>query len=194
MRLKNLTTVFIFFSLSCFVFSQNKTIEKKVITDSQGKKDSTESVIITKTEDITPRENMIIINPLKFILFYNVNFYKKVNQLAVVGGGIQFPTIKGINGFGINGEARIHFNKKAPRGFYLAPNISYNNLKSSGSSSSTNAFSIGVLVGWQWFPGDDFAMGLGIGIDHYFLSDSKNNFSNYDGSAPNIRFDIGYAW
>lgn len=191
---KYLTAVIIFISFSCFVFPQKKTTEKRVTTDAHGGKDSTESVIISRTEDITPRSNMIIINPLKFILFYNISYYKKLDQSLVLGGSIQTPTLKGINGFGFNAEARIHFNSKAPKGFYLAPNISYNNLRTDGSGSSANAISIGALIGWQWFPGDEFAMGLGIGVDHYFLSNSKNDFSNYNGSAPNIRFDIGYAW
>ena len=72
--------------------------------------------------------------------------------------------------------------------------VSFNNLSTSGSSSDAKVFSIGVLFGWQWFPGDDFAMGLGIGIDRYFLSNSKDVFTSYDGNVPAVRFDIGYAW
>jgi hypothetical protein len=52
-----------------------------------------------------------------------------------------------------------------------------------------------VLIGWQWSPGDDFAMGLGIGVDYYFgsLSSNDKNLGKYDGTATAIRFDIGYA-
>lgn len=173
---------------------QEKTVEKRVTTDSKGNRDSTEAVIISKTEDITPLKNIITINPLKFILFYNLNYYHKIDNTVVVGGGIQTPTLKDVQGFGINAEVRFHPSAKAPRGFYVAPNISFNTLTTSGSSSNANVFSIGILVGWQWFPGTDFAMGLGIGIDHYFLSNSKGSFSNYDGNAPALRFDVGYAW
>jgi len=52
------------------------------------------------------------------------------------------------------------------------------------------------LVGWQWFPGDQFAMGLGIGVDYtsdQFLT-TNDDFGRYDGTAPALRFDIGYAW
>lgn len=104
------------------------------------------------------------------------------------------PTISGIKGFGLNAEVRIHPSKKAIRGFYVAPNISFNSLGSSESNDDATATSLGVLVGWQWFPSDEFAMGLGIGIDHYFLSGPKNSFQDYDGNSPAIRFDIGYAW
>jgi len=180
--------------ISNISIGQEKTIEKRVTTNSNGVKDSTEAVIVSKTEDITPLMNIITINPLKFILLYNLNYYHRIDNTVVVGGGIQTPTIKDVEGFGINAEVRIHPSAKAPRGFYIAPNISFNSLTTSGSSSNANLFSIGILVGWQWFPGTDFAMGLGIGIDHYFISNSKGAFSNYDGNAPALRFDLGYAW
>jgi len=174
--------------------AQEKTVEKRVIVDSKGNKDTTDAVIISKSEDITPRSNMLIINPLKFFLFYNLSYYRKIDNTIVIGGGFQLPTIKGVDGFGFNAEIRIHPSRRALRGFYIAPNISYNNLTTSGANSNANVFSIGALVGWQWFPGDEFAMGLGIGIDHYFLSNSKDAFNSYDGNVPAIRFDIGYAW
>lgn len=175
-------------------FAQEKTTEKRIVIDSKGKKDSTEAVIISETEDITPRENMMVINPLKFFLFYNLTYYRKIDDTFVIGGGFQLPTLKEINGVGINAELRIHPGKKALRGFYIAPNLSFNTLSTSETNSTAQAFSIGVLVGWQWFPGSDFAMGLGIGIDHYFLSNSKDAFTSYDGNVPAVRFDIGYAW
>lgn len=192
------TTILILIFIVCCTYqhsnAQEKTVEKRVIVDSKGNKDTTEAVIISKSEDITPRSNMLIINPLKFFLFYNLSYYRKIDNTLVIGGGFQLPTIKGVDGFGFNTEIRIHPSRRALRGFYIAPNISYNNLTTSGANSNANVFSIGALVGWQWFPGDEFAMGLGIGIDHYFLSNSKDAFNSYDGNVPAIRFDIGYAW
>lgn len=186
--------VLLIFCDSQLSFAQDKTTEKRVTADSKGNKDSTETVIISNTEDITQRTSMLIINPLKFFLFYNLSYFHRINNSIAVGGGFQLPTLKGINGFGVNAEIRFHPSKKSLRGFYIAPNISFNNLSTSGSGSDARVFSIGVLVGWQWFPGDDFAMGLGIGIDRYFLSNSKDAFNSYDGNVPAIRFDIGYAW
>jgi hypothetical protein len=194
--MKKLSIIFflLFICSFHFIIAQEKTTEKRIITDSKGVKDSTEAVIISQSEDITPRTNMLIINPLKFFLFYNLSYFHKVDNSIAIGGGFQIPTIKGINGFGLNAEIRIHPSKKSLRGFYIAPNFSFNNLTTSGSSSDARVYSIGVLAGWQWFPGDDFAMGLGIGIDHYFLSNSKDAFTSYDGNVPAVRFDIGYAW
>jgi hypothetical protein len=179
-------------------FGQDKTDEKKWTIDPEtGDTIYTESVIISQTEDITPRNSMIIINPLKFLLFYNISYYHKLSDNAAIGGGVQIPTPKDINGFGANAEVRLYPNGKNLRGFYFAPNISYNSLTDSNTDDNISLFSVGGLIGWQWFPGDQFAMGLGIGVDYYFLSDDvkeNDDFEDFSGFVPLLRFDIGYAW
>lgn len=191
-------SLLISFALLSAAFGQDKTDEKKWTIDPEtGDTIYTESVIISQTEDITPRNSMIIINPLKFLLFYNISYYHKLNDKAAIGGGVQIPTPKDINGFGANAEVRLYPNGNNLRGFYFAPNISYNYLTSSESDNSISIFSVGGLIGWQWFPGDQFAIGLGIGVDYYFLSDDveeNNDFEEFSGFAPALRFDIGYAW
>lgn len=175
--------------------AQTRTTEtKKSVEKKEGDTTTTQSVIISQSEDITPRTSMLIINPLKFILFYNLSYFHRLSTRAVIGGGVQFPTPSDVDGWGVNAEVRIHPSGKAPRGFYFAPNISYNSLES--GSEKANPFSIGGLVGWQWFPGDDFAMGLGIGADYYMgsVEDESGDIGKFDGWAPALRFDIGYAW
>ena len=180
------------------VFGQERTDEKKWTIDPEtGDTIYTESVAISQTEDITPRNSMIIINPLKFLLFYNISYYHKLSDQVALGGGFQRPTPRGINGFGANAEVRLYPSGKNLRGFYFAPNISYNSLTDTETDETISLFSIGGLVGWQWFPGDQFAIGLGIGADYYFLSDDNtgnDDFEDYSGMAPALRFDIGYAW
>lgn len=195
--------VFIFFSAQ--VFSQVREEGKRTEIDSATGQIKTVTYVEEKREeDITPRLNMIVINPLKFFLFYNLSYFHAFNSSVAAGGGAQMPTLSGINGFGVNAEVRWYPSKKALRGFYVAPNVSYNHLSSdfaefdgSNSDVTTDVTSIGVLLGWQWFIGDDFAIGLGIGYDRYFLSGDNRGemvFMNYDGGAPALRFDIGYAW
>ena len=174
---------------------QERTDEKKWTIDPvTGDTIYTTSVIIAQSEDITPRNSLIIINPLKFLLFYNISYFHKLNDGTAIGGGIQIPTISGVNGFGLNGEARFYPSGKNLRGFYFAPNISYNNLSGEDDDESYSITSVGGLIGWQWFPGDQFAIGLGIGVDYYFFSGNDNDFDKLDGTAPALRFDIGYAW
>ncbi|GAB1372639.1 hypothetical protein MASR1M45_27020 [Candidatus Kapaibacterium sp.] len=182
------------------IFAQTKTEETKRTVDSTtGVVTVTKSEIISKSEDITPINNMFIINPLKFFLFYNISYYGKISDVSVIGFGIQTPTISDVGGIGVNAEIRLHPSSKAPRGFYFAPNVSFNQVTAYNPDydSKVSVFSIGALVGWQWFPSDDFAIGLGIGIDQYFMSGSGSDvgiFSSYNGTSPAIRFDIGYAW
>ena len=178
-------------------FGQDRTDEKKWTIDPEtGDTIYTESVIISKTEDITPRNSMIIVNPLKFLLFYNISYFHKLSDAVAIGGGLQMPTLSGIEGFGVNAEARFYPKGNNMRGFYFAPNISYNNLSGKNDDNSVSITSVGGLIGWQWFPGDQFAIGLGIGADYYFFSgdNSSNDFSKINGTAPALRFDIGFAW
>ena len=194
MKTLSLSLLISFLMLS-FSFGQDKTDEKKWTIDPEtGDTVYTEAVIISQTEDITPRNSMIVVNPLKLLLFYNISYFHKISDHTVVGGGIQMPTISGINGFGVNAEMRFHPSGKNLRGFYVAPNVSYNNLSSDDNDNSVSISSVGGLLGWQWFLGDQFAMGLGIGVDYYFFSGDDDSFSKLDGTAPALRFDIGYAW
>lgn len=191
--MKTLSLVLLFAITACL--GQERTDEKKWTIDPvTGDTIYSEAIIVSQSEDITPRSSMIVINPLKFLLFYNLSYFFKINDGTVIGIGVQAPTISGIDGFGVNAEARFYPKGKNLKGFYFAPNISYNHLSIEDASSSP--FSVGGLVGWQWFPGEQFAMGLGIGIDYYFgsISDKDDDFGRYDGAAPSLRFDIGYAW
>jgi len=188
-----LTTILLFSSLC---FAQVKTGETKTtVNKTTGDTTVTESVTISESEDITPRNNLLVINPLKFLIFYNLSYFHKITNTLIVGGGFQIPTPSEISGYGINGEVRLYPSGKNMRGFYVAPNVSYNSL-SSDDGAKADIFSAGALVGWQWFPGDEFAIGLGIGIDHYSVSgnDENNEFDSFDGFVPALRFDIGYAW
>jgi len=176
-------------------FGQERTDEKKWTIDPQtGDTLFTSSVIISQSEDITPRNSMVVINPLKFLVFYNISYFQKLTEGAAIGVGLQMPTISGVNGFGVNAEARFYPKGNNLRGFYFAPNFSYNNLTEEDDNENVSITSAGGLVGWQWFPGEQFAMGLGIGIDYYFFSGDDDEFEDYNGFAPALRFDIGFAW
>jgi len=194
--MKLISACVILILLTISLNAQIVTKEKKTTVTESGDTVYTESKIISTTEDITPRNDMIVINPLKFFIFYNLSYFHKVSEKVAVGGGLQIPTIGGLGGFGINAEARIYPSGKTLRGFYISPNISYNRLTVNDTDDGTSAFSFGALIGWQWFPGDDFAIGLGIGIDYYTgsIDDNNDDFGNYSGSVPAVRFDIGYAW
>jgi len=194
--MKPIVTICLLLIFSASLMAQIRTEERKRTVTETGDTIYTESTIISSIEDITPREDMIVVNPLKFFLFYNLTYFHKVSNSVALGGGVQIPTISGLGGFGVNAEARIYPSENTLRGFYIAPNISYNHLTVEDNEGATSAFSMGALVGWQWFPGEDFAIGLGIGADYYTgsIDDADDDFSRYSGSVPVVRFDIGYAW
>ncbi len=176
-------------------FAQERTDETIVkVNPATGDTTYTESIVISQSSDITPRNHMLVINPLKFILFYNISYFQKVSDHVVVGGGVQMPTISELDGFGANAEVRVYPSGENLRGFYVAPNISFNHLFT--EDGSTSPFSFGVLVGWQWFPGDQFAIGFGIGLDYYIgaIEEDDGDLERYSGFLPALRFDIGYPW
>ncbi|MCK5455507.1 MAG: hypothetical protein KAI45_00180 [Melioribacteraceae bacterium] len=188
--------LFVVVILTSVSIGQVRTGEKKtVVNKTTGDTTYTESVIISVSEDITARNSMLVVNPLKFFLFYNISYFHKVSESVIIGGGLQVPTVSGLSGFGVNAEVRFHPSGKNMRGFYIAPNIAYNSL-SEESGGNANLFSFGGLAGWQWFPSDEFAIGLGIGLDYYTGSGEDENdvYGSVDGFVPAVRFDIGYAW
>jgi hypothetical protein len=194
--MKSIITLIILILFTTATLGQIRTEEKKKTVTESGDTLYTESTIISKWEDITPRNDMIVVNPLKFFIFYNLTYFHRTSENVALGAGIQIPTISGLDGFGVNAEARIYPSGKTLRGFYFAPNISYNRLTVDEENGHTSAFSLGALIGWQWFPGDDFAIGLGIGADYYTgsIEDIDDEYGNYSGTVPVVRFDIGYAW
>lgn len=194
--MKLIITISFLILFSSLVTGQIKTEEKKKTVTELGDTVYTESTIISTFEDITPRNDMIVVNPLKFFIFYNLTYFHRTSENIALGAGVQIPTISGLGGFGLNLEARIYPSGKTLRGFYFAPNISYNRLTVDDDNGNASALSMGALIGWQWFPGNDFALGLGIGADYYTgsVDDIDDDFSNYSGTVPVVRFDIGYAW
>lgn len=80
------STITIFLLLSTTCLSQVRTGETKTTVDkATGDTTVTESVTITETEDVTPRNNLIVINPLKFFLFYNLSYFHKFTNTLIIG-------------------------------------------------------------------------------------------------------------
>jgi hypothetical protein len=194
---------------------ETKTTETTVSVDSAtGKSTTTYSTTVSRSEDIRQRQNVITIDPLKLLFWWNISYYRALNNSIAIGAGIQAPTgflalgsdDVDISGFGVKAEMRWYPSGKAIRGFYVAPNVAFSSLSaeltnSSGTATdggSATTWTLGLLVGWQWLPGDDFAIGLGLGADKYFLSvsdeEDTSSFDGLDAVLPAFRFDIGYAW
>lgn len=194
--------------ISGTVIAQTRTTETRMTKDTTI--DGTATTVTTTiidAEDITPRNNILSVSPVKYILFYNLTYYRKLSDMWVIGAGLSIPTFGGklddettIGGFGANIEGRFYPNGNAPKGFYIAPNLYYNTLSiTDGGDYKYLWTTVGVLFGFQFFPARDFSLGCGIGFD-YFIPSATNNgqtitdLDPFQRVLPAIRFDFGYAW
>ena len=173
--------------------------------------------IIGKSEDVTPINNMIIIDPISFFWEVNAKYYRTFSPTVVGGLGANYGWFNGIlnNGssYGINAEVRFYPSKKAPHGFYLAPNIAFNigsgqeyapdaNGNYGTTTATATSMTIGGMFGWQWFPSDNFCIGLALGFNDYIHVSGPSDIlsigtifgSTITGILPALRFDIGYGW
>src|SRR2546423_2109974 len=97
-------------------FAQTRTTETRTTKDSTiGGVTTTITTTVSETEDITPRNNMLSVSPVKYILFYNLTYYRKFSDMWVLGIGLSGPTFGGhldkdvsVGGFGANFEARYY--------------------------------------------------------------------------------------
>lgn len=127
----------------------------------------------------------------------NITYITRMGDHFGVGGGLRVPTLATERGVGLEGEARWYPGKKALSGFYLAPNFTFNlySYKHDTVSHSSNAFSAGLMIGYEWiFPGG-FTVGAGFGADYYVMDHNATYIVREDGGInPAIRFDLGWAW
>jgi len=201
--------------------AQTKTTEAKT-TETQKQIDSTtgkviESSVVTSiatTEDITVRQNMIYIDPVKFFGMFNIGYQRAITPLFTVGGVVQSPTqLSDATGFGVIAEGRYYPGAKAFRGFHVGATLSYNsisfehyNYESEAVEEATiDPVSLGAVIGWHWYPWDDFAVELALGADYTFNGVKKNGSAEYfaddapfvnnvQGILPSFRVHFGYAW
>ncbi len=205
--------------------AQTKVEQRKVSVDSAtGVRTGTVDTIVKTEEDISPYTEMMNINPLKFLLAYNLNWIHKLSSSTALGIGAEIATNVGDamntgTSWGVLGEFRFYPSKKSLHGFYVPPNFSYtqtSNVYSYIENGAGNSFSgnegyyteqmlsLGILAGWQWFPATSFSMGFALGADDYIPLNPKTGEDYEDvsllggltgkGASPTLRFDLGYAW
>ncbi len=160
---------------------QKRTIEKRTPIDS--------TTTIVEIEDITPRHRILIVNPIRFFVLYNLAYYQSVSPGLALGAGLQIPAFDEIDGVIVQAEARFYPGKRGLKGFYLGSNLWIDSVTSDDDDARVE---LAVIAGWQWFSGKDFGIGFGLGaaVD---LTDN-DGFEFYDGHRPVVRFNIGYAF
>jgi hypothetical protein len=211
-----LITAALLFALAATSSAQTKRTEETK-TETQTNVDSTNGKVTTvstvtsmaTTEDVTVRTHMISSDPIKFWQFYNISYYQAISPQIVVGGGIQLPTAlfdRDISGFGVNLEARFYISGKPFRGFHLNPILSINSLSYESYSwegpGNTRVHdtpvSFGLLMGWHWYPWEEFGTQIAFGADYNFSATTESSLlgiaSEKKGVVPAGRFTVGYSW
>ena len=195
---------------------QTRTVETTSTTDSTSGETKTSTVVkVGYSEDITPRKQMIFLDPIKFFSMFNVSYLHALNNTVAVGGGIQTPTAlmdgedfnEKVSGFGMNVEGKYYPTAKMFRGFHFVWNIAYNHVtheaindvSGTREEQTSDPITIGAALGWHWYPWDDFATEIVFGADLQMGSPTTpvpglGMYSNKDGVVPWFRFNIGYAW
>lgn len=112
----------------------------------------------------------------------------------------------GVAGGGVNVGLQYFFEKRAPRGFWVAPNVGF--AVASSSDASAAAAGWGGMVGFSWLSEEDWGLpatngrgklflsgGAGVGYTFLVSSDSTSNRAVIvDGFAPTLRAAIGLAF
>lgn len=212
--MKIFCTLIAILALTTAASSQTKRVES---TTTETKADTANGKVVTNStvttvstsEDITPRRHMISSDPFKFWLFYNMSYYHAITPNIVVGGGFQTPTAladREISGFGVNLEGRYYIGGKPFRGFHINPTISFNSISyerfdwdaSSTERVKDTPFSIGLLMGWHWYPWDEFGTQVAFGADYNINGTTEEDLlglgSHKEGIVPTGRFTVGYSW
>lgn len=192
--------------------TETRTTETESDTTSDGKVKTTETVTaIASSEDITIRNHMIIVDPIKFFALFNLGYQHAITQNVTVGGSIQAPTqLVEASGFGVAVEGRLYPAGRTFRSFHVGANAAFNDITTTHYNWETDEteeieiapFSMGVNVGWHWYPWDDFATEFVLGADYNFsgkeggdmMSSDVPFLSDRKGLMPSFRFTIGYAW
>lgn len=134
--------------------------------------------------------------PTDNIIFYNLNYFRKINCKNTLGIDLKYPANKNIKGYSIGVEYRYYMFSNALDGFYIASGISNSKLSEDGKSQIVEIYSFDILAAYSIIFGKHFTLDLGLGLKYNtgpYLQNQELQ-SGYSNTLPNIRFAIGWAF
>jgi hypothetical protein len=162
--------------------------------------------------NVNAQKNVVKVNPLGLVFGSTEIGYERVlsekssvelalaySSSSVTLGG---STSSDATGFGAEGKYKFYFSssKDAPKGWYVAPVVTYTSTtaESGGSKGKLSSFGGGALAGYQWvFGGGDsgFALDLNFGAQ-YVSAEASGDITSFDlsGFVPKLGLSLGYAW
>jgi hypothetical protein len=193
---------------STFAQAQERT-EETVITSegSSGTSDTTKRIVITDREDLREFDNMVMIDPIKFMMWINASYYRVLSDRMALGATAQVASAlfrDDVSGFGLQADVLFYPAGKVFRGFRLGGMASFSSVtqetfETTGPISVTdNPTTIGPMIGWtSWFT-DDLAIDLSIGGEFTLNNISYAVWPYWQEESgkfyPFMSAKIGYAW
>jgi hypothetical protein len=153
--------------------------------------------IVATFFSVQAQKNVIKTNPLALAFGnFNVTYEKVLNESSslLITGNYSYQLLGfdvSLGGLGAGYRYYItHIKKEVPKGFYVAPEISFGFGKS--GEVSVTSYGIGAQLGYQWV-WSGFALDLGIG-PRYTVLNGVNAEDSKSGILPAATFAIGYAF
>ncbi len=131
--------------------------------------------------------------------FIDVSFYHALtgsDALGVLGGLIYYPFgHESVTGWAAALAYRFYPGRRALWRFYVSPMVGYQSASINPDTSASGPMAAAV-IGWQWFPEGNLAVGMGFGTRYAFGgSDSPSaEIRKTFGFRPVLVFDMGYSW
>lgn len=166
-----------------FIFNNSNSISKEVELECH----QAENLIISNFWALIPTDNVI---------FYNLQYQRKVTCKNTFGIDLKIPANSNIDGYAIGVEYRHYFFKDAFDGFYLSPGISRVFLNESKNPEEVEIFSFNILAAYSLILGKHFTFDLGLGLTYNtgpYLQ-NKELAEGTSNTLPNIRFAMGWAF
>jgi hypothetical protein len=150
--------------------------------------------------EVIPR-NAVMVNLGGLALDYlNLSYYRAVDSNNAFGAyvGYLYHVVgnEQIAGYGFGLSYRYYPAKRAISRFYYSPTIGiqFGDVVNGARDRITGVL-VSAMVGWQWFPEEVFAVGLGFGGRMIFGEHSSDPvIGEAFGASPVITLDLGYAW
>ena len=152
------------------------------------------------------QEKVIKLNPVGLafgtgkITFENVMDVSKSTEVSITYSSLDLGFFGKSTGIGTAAKYKFYLSKKkeAPKGLYLAPEISYSHTKyeNLGIDFNLSLYGGALLFGHQWILfGEDkgLAIDLNFGVGYYY-ADIKGPAAYGDGILPRGNLSFGYAF
>jgi hypothetical protein len=137
--------------------------------------------------------------PIDNVIFYNVQYLRKITCKNVFGIDFKLPANPNITGFGLGLDYRHYFFNNAFKGGYFNAGLSRVELQGESSMNvkeEIEIYSFNFLFGYTFIFGKHFTFDIGGGITYNTGPDLQETElqTGQSNTLPNFRFAFGWAF